>query len=327
MTKKRLFSVTIIALLLSLMISSCEKTETTDPTKVTASFTTDKESGDSPLSIKFTNTSNNATTYLWNFGDGTATSTEKDPTHTFTNTSTTSVASITVTLTSTGEDNTIANTTKVITVNKSGNITNGLSTAEFNNALTYGTMTDQDGNVYKTITIGTQTWMAENLRTTKYRDGTAIHNVTDNTAWVALTTGAYCTYNNTTDTVVIATYGRLYNWYAATDAHNIAPTGWHLPTDAEWTTLTTYLGGESVAGGKMKETGTSHWITPNAGATNESGFTTLPSGGRFSIFSNVGFNSYFWSNTRSRYLYSNLANVDCADVNKSNGFTLRLIKD
>jgi uncharacterized protein (TIGR02145 family) len=224
--------------------------------------------------------------------------------------------------------------------NSPSNPYNGKTTAVFNTGLTYGTMTDQDGNIYKTITIGTQTWMAENLRTTKYRDSTEIPNVTDNTAWEALTTGAYCNYNNTTSADTIATYGRLYNWYAATDSRNIAPAGWHVPTDAEWTTLTTYLGGESVAGGKMKETGITHWISPNTGATNESGFSALPSGTRnwyddFDFFIYLGVSTNFWSTTAymAPYSYSCFLVYCVADAycysfdNKLYGYAVRLIKD
>ena len=136
-------------------------------------------------------------------------------------------------------------------------------------------LTDIDGNDYKTVTIGTQVWMVENLKTTKYNDGTAIPNITDNTSWAALTTGAYCDNINTPS--ISTTYGRLYNWYAVDNnagtkvasngGKNVCPTGWHVPSDAEWTTLTTYLGGESVAGGKLKETGTTHWQSPNTGVS------------------------------------------------------------
>ena len=222
---------------------------------------------------------------------------------------------------------------------KSDNPTNGKTTAVFNPNVSYGTITDQDGNIYKTVTIGTQTWMAENLRTTKYRDGSAIPNITDNTDWTNLTTGAYCNYNNTKRADTIATYGRLYNWYAATDSRNIAPTGWHIPTDAEWTTLTTYLGGPGVAGGKMKETGTTHWTSPNNGATNESGLTCLPSSSRCNsvgTFEYLGYYGYYWSSTQSQYdvgsaqerglAYSDagclvgITYVTC-------GFAVRLVKD
>ena len=221
------------------------------------------------------------------------------------------------------------------------NPTNGKTTAVFNPDLTYGTMTDQDGNVYKTITIGTQTWMAENLRTTKYRDGTAIPNVTDNTAWTNLTAGAYCNFNNTTSADTIATYGRLYNWYAATDSRNIAPTGWHLPTETEWRTLIYYLGGFSVAGGKMKETGTTHWNTPNTGATNESGFSALPTGFRDYLgttpigkFLSMGYVTSYWSSTPidpnfyllPMLLYSDVT-FDQSSFYNTDGLAVRLVKD
>lgn len=219
-----------------------------------------------------------------------------------------------------------------------GNPTNGITTAVFNPGLKYGTMIDQDGNEYKTVTIGTQTWMAENLRTTKYRDGSAIPNVTDNTAWTNLTTGAYCNYNSTTNTDTIATYGRLYNWYAATNNRNIAPEGWHLPTETEWRTLIDYLG-NNVAGGKMKETGTTHWLSPNTGATNESGFTALPSGvrsdfrelGKFFAMGNLG---YYWSSTPidTKYYLLPLVSHEDAMVGQTgfyntNGLAVRLVKE
>lgn len=107
--------------------------------------------------------------------------------------------------------------------------------------LTYSTVTDIEGNVYHTITIGSQTWMAENLRVTKYRNGEAIQNETDNTKWKALKTGAYCNYNNNTEPNSNAKFGRLYNFFAVTDKRNLAPTGWHIATVAEWKTLENYL--------------------------------------------------------------------------------------
>ncbi|TRZ53760.1 hypothetical protein D4S03_01290 [bacterium] len=110
---------------------------------------------------------------------------------------------------------------------------NGKTTAIFNPGKTYGSLTDQDGNIYRTITIGSQTWMAENLRTTTYRNSDAIPLVTDSTAWKNLSTGAYCNYQNTNNIDTIATYGRLYNWAAVTDNHKIAPFGWHVPTHDE----------------------------------------------------------------------------------------------
>jgi len=216
----------------------------------------------------------------------------------------------------------------------SNNPTNGKTTAVFNSAVTYGTMTDQDGNVYKTVTIGTQTWMAENLRTTKYNDGTAVSNAT--TEWASLTTGAYCNYNNTTDIDTIATYGRLYNWYAV-NTSKLAPRGWHVPSDAEWSTLTYYLGGESVAGDKLKETGATHWIRPHTGVTNETGFTALPGGYR--LFSNgaylyIGEVGNWWSSTESstsnawmRYVEKTSGDVVSLRFVKEFGFSVRCVKD
>jgi len=166
-------------------------------------------------------------------------------------------------------------------------------------------ITDIDGNVYDIVKIGTQVWMKQNLNVTHYRNGEAIPNVTDDGAWVGLTTGAYCNYNN--DANNATTYGRLYNWYTVADARNFCPTGWHVPSDVEWTTLTTYLGGEGIAGGKLKEIGTNHWNSPNTGATNESGFSALPGGSRISsngTFGNVGFYVSWWASTEYTSAYS-----------------------
>ena len=148
-----------------------------------------------------------------------------------------------------------------------------------------GTVTNIDGNVYKTVKIGKQWWMAENLKTTRYRNGEEIINITDPIQWGALVIGAYCWYNN--DISNKGPYGALYNWNAVMDDRNLAPVGWHIPTDEEWTTLSTTLGGESVAGGKLKEAGFSHWNAPNTGATNESGFTVLPNGYCYGPFFNL----------------------------------------
>jgi uncharacterized protein (TIGR02145 family) len=191
------------------------------------------------------------------------------------------------------------------------------------------TVTDIDGNLYNTVTIGTQTWMVENLKTTHYRDGSLIANVTDNTAWTALSTGAWCDYSNSSANGI--KYGHLYNWYAASDSHSIAPVGWHVPTDAEWTTLTTYLGGESVAGGKLKETGTLNWTSPNTGATNETDFSALPGG-----ISNtdLGIGGYWWSSSQanatmawSRYVHYYYSKVYTSFYSKSNRLSVRCLRD
>jgi uncharacterized protein (TIGR02145 family) len=163
--------------------------------------------------------------------------------------------------------------------------------------LTYGSVTDQNGNTYATIVIGTQEWMAENLRTTTYANGDPIPNVTDGSQWIGLSTGAWAHYQN--NAIYENPYGKLYNWYAVADPRNVCPTGWHVPTDAEWTVLSDYLGGEDVAGGKMKSTGTQYWNLPNTGATNESGFSGLPGGYRDyqdnGAFYNLSFSGFWWA--------------------------------
>jgi uncharacterized protein (TIGR02145 family) len=162
---------------------------------------------------------------------------------------------------------------------------------------------DIEGNIYNTVTIGTQTWMAENLKTTRYKNGTTIPLVTDNTAWAGLTSPGYCWYNND-EAANKATYGALYNWYTV-NTGNLCPTGWHVPSDAEWTTLTAYLGGKNVAGGKLKETGTAHWASPNTGATNETSFTALPGGARYYLGSYFNFGSYgyWWSSNEPSFWF------------------------
>jgi uncharacterized protein (TIGR02145 family) len=172
---------------------------------------------------------------------------------------------------------------------------------------------DYDGNAYPTFTIGTQTWMGENLRVTHYRNGEAIPNVTNNAAWAALATGAYCWYDNYQPTNI--KYGGLYNWYSVNDARGLCPQEWHVPTHAEWTTLTTYLGGTLVAGGKMKSV-SALWTSPNPDATNNSGFSGLPGGyrGNDGSFINIGNNGYWWSSTE----YSSL-NAWLRGLNYYNG--------
>ena len=197
---------------------------------------------------------------------------------------------------------------------------------------------DIDGNIYQTIQIGNQEWMAENLKVTRYRNGDDIEYVTDNNQWSNLSTGAYCYYSNSSSNGDI--YGALYNWYAVEedDTRGLAPEGWRVPTDAEWQTLVDYLGGSSVAGGKMKETGTAHWNSPNTGATNESGFTALPGGyrnfynGSFDYLGNYG---YFWSATEysAYYAWSRILVYDSTEVYrnyydyKQYGYSVRCIRD
>jgi len=147
------------------------------------------------------------------------------------------------------------------------------------------------------VKIGDQQWMSKNLDVAFYRNGDPIPQVTDPTTWAGLSTGAWCYYNN--DSTQGTTYGKLYNWYAVNDPRGLAPQGWHVPSDAEWTTLTSTLGGKSVAGGKMKVAGTTRWHTPNEGADNSSGFAGLAGGDRYYVgtFEDVGYGGGWWSST------------------------------
>jgi uncharacterized protein (TIGR02145 family) len=203
-----------------------------------------------------------------------------------------------------------------------------------------GTVKDIDGNTYKTVKIGDQLWMAENLKTTKYKDGTPIPNETDDSYWSSLSTGVYCWYNNDYSTYG-SVYGALYNWFSV-ETGNLCPTGWHVPTDAEWTILTDFLGGDSVAGGKLKSTGTIEaasglWHKPNTGATNSSGFTALPGGYRGDYngnFSDVGSYGNWWSSTAYstthawyRVLYYYDSDVYRSNDGKKDGFSVRCVRD
>jgi uncharacterized protein (TIGR02145 family) len=212
---------------------------------------------------------------------------------------------------------------------------------DFNPNLTYGSVADVDGNSYKTIQIGTQTWMAENLKVTRYRNGDPIPNVTSYLVWESLAMGAYCDYNNMSSNSTI--YGRLYNWYAVDDPRFLCPSGWHVPTDAEWHQLALFLDPTAIyyqyeseiAGGKLKEIGTIHWSSPNVGATNESGFTALPggSGHGAGTFSALNTHGGWWAAT----LYSGVpltrgmsyasSRVNRGTVYKWDGFSVRCLKD
>jgi uncharacterized protein (TIGR02145 family) len=159
------------------------------------------------------------------------------------------------------------------------------------------TVTDIDGNVYTSVHIGTQIWLGQNLNVAHYNNGDSIPNITDDIVWGNLTTGAYCDYNNIPANSAI--YGKLYNHYTISDPRYLCPTGWHVSSDDEWVTLVAYLGGDSIAGGKLKETGTTHWLNMNFGASNESGFTALPGGERADdgTFLNLGVAGIWWDST------------------------------
>lgn len=201
-----------------------------------------------------------------------------------------------------------------------------------------GTVNDIDGNVYNTVTIGNQVWMKENLKTPRYNNLTTIPYVTDNTTWGSLTAPGYCWYNNNLSNK--DQYGALYNWFTVND--QLCPEGWHVPSDSEWAILNNYLGGLSVAGGKMKSTGTIEggnglWVSPNVGATNESGFTAVPSGLRHcpeGTFDWMGIGTDIWSSTESdddkAYNYSienNKTSISRDNDYKQVGLSIRCIKN
>jgi len=184
------------------------------------------------------------------------------------------------------------------------------------------------------VTICNQIWTTKNLDVATYRNGDPIPQVTDPTQWANLTTGAWCYCNN--DAANGPIYGKLYNWYAVNDLRGLAPLGWHLPSDVEWTLLETCLSGSSVAGGPMKEAGLTHWLSPNAGATNSSGFAGIPGGLRDynGTFGNIGAFGGWWSSTENnasgswgRGLYYGSGDVGRLDNSKSIGFSVRCLRD
>lgn len=190
-------------------------------------------------------------------------------------------------------------------------------------------VTDVDGNSYNTVAIGSQCWMKQNLKTTHYYDGTEIPHVPSNTAWASLSSPAYCWYNNDPDTYKNP-YGALYNFYAV-NTGKLCPAGWHVPSNAEWGTLISYLGGSAIAGGKMKETGTNHWQSPNEGATNESNFLGLPGGHNNYItrlYQSLGADGFWWSRNSSSFnLNYNSAGIPSYSQSNLYGFSVRCLKD
>lgn len=189
---------------------------------------------------------------------------------------------------------------------------------------------DNEDLAINAVRIGKQIWQKKDLATSYYRNGDKIPEVKDPSKWASLTTGAWCYYNND------PANGKLYNWYAVHDSRGLAPKGWHIPTDDEWTTLTNYLGGFEVAGGKLKETGTSHWNDPNADAINSTGFTALPGGTRYYLgnYFDAGGYGYWWSSTEAsdgaafyRYLTYFYGAISGGSDYKTNGFSVRCIKN
>lgn len=209
------------------------------------------------------------------------------------------------------------------------------------------TVTDYDGNIYPTVQIGDQIWMAENLKTTHYADGSVIQLVESSTDWENLTATekAYCFYENNTE--YGNKYGALYTWSAAmngtsssnlnpSNIQGVCPDGWHLPSDSEWTEMTEYLGGSEVAGGKLKESGTENWNYPNTGATEIIGFNALPSGDRNTsgTFYYLGEECLFWTSTANenddawhRGLNYNSSEIVRYNPRRKNGYSVRCVKN
>jgi uncharacterized protein (TIGR02145 family) len=208
-----------------------------------------------------------------------------------------------------------------------------------------GTVTDIDGNLYYTVKIGDQWWMLENLKVAHYRNGDPIPHVTDAGEWEGLSIGAYCEYDN--DPTNVGTYGRLYNWHAVSDSRNIAPEGWHVPTDSEWKQLEMFLGMSQAGadgtgwrgtdeGDKLKEAGTTLWNPLDAGATNESGFSGLPGGycDYSGYFYGIGDYALFWCSTQFdiefawyRGLSYGFSWIDRSLNEKTYGFSVRCVRD
>jgi uncharacterized protein (TIGR02145 family) len=204
----------------------------------------------------------------------------------------------------------------------------------FNPNLTYQWVSDIDGNIYKTIQIADQTWMAENLKTTKYNDGINIIQEVSLVRWATMQQPFYCWYDNDLN-LYKSTYGALYNGYCVSTG-KLCPTGWSVPTEADWQTLITNLGGSSVAGGKLKETGTSHWLSPNTGATNQSGFTALPGGFRYILFTEANYimmwnSGYFWSSDVTKGMKIDYewgsCGISSGTIEINSGLSVRCIKN
>jgi len=218
---------------------------------------------------------------------------------------------------------------------KGGNVIGKYNIEDIDSIIFYEptTITDYDNNVYRIVTIGTQRWMAENLRTTKYNDGTSIPNIKEDVNWASLNTPGYCWYNN--DSITYSNlYGALYNWHTV-NTKKLCPTGWHVPTDIEWTTLTTFLDGLAIAGGKLKEVGITHWQSPNTGATDSVNFKALPGGLRANsaTFEGLGIFTFWWSSISYgadawfRNVYYNNTAIGRDNYDKQFGFYVRCLSD
>lgn len=294
---------------LFLLVSGCKKKN--DTFKPAAEFTGSPIGGIAPLTVSFSDqSSNNPTTWNWDFGDGT-TSNEQNPSKTYTEAG---IYTVEMTAKNSGGQDTQVKTDYIVVVE-------GDSFTD-----------DRDGTVYKYVTIGEQVWMAENLKYLPEVVGPGTNSITD--------PHYYIYYYDGTDVAAVkateyySTYGVLYNWPAAIEA---CPAGWHLPDDEEWTALTNFLNEEVNAAGKLKEADTAHWQAPNTGATNETGFTALPGGyydNQGNFFYNIGKTGYWWTTDeytthfgRHRFMTYNESYVNRSFTNKGHGFSVRCVRD
>lgn len=204
----------------------------------------------------------------------------------------------------------------------------------FNLSIDYDSVTDIDGNTYKTVVIGNQTWMAENLKTTHYSNGDQIPNIINNSEWVYSNYGAYCWMEN--DEKYKKIYGAIYNYYAVVDRRNVCPSGWRVPSKNDWVSLEYNAGDNELTGGYLKEEGYDHWYKPNLRADNRTGFTALPAGGRGvdGNFSAIGQDCYWWSTTGvstsiayARHLNYNMSSFQSGQGGKLLGFSVRCVKN
>ncbi|MDD3686248.1 MAG: PKD domain-containing protein [Bacteroidales bacterium] len=293
---------------------------TVDGTPPVADFSFTPQTGEAPLEVQFIDESTGEIDdWFWDFGDGN-TSTMQNPVHTF-------VDGGTYTLS--------------LTVSNQYGYTQHITYIEVleNSCPPY--VSDIDGNQYETIQIGTQCWMKENLKTTRYSNGVSIDFPgSNNDLWNANTTGAYAWYENNISWK--NSYGALYNWYATVNNNNLCPDGWHVPTNSEFSVLVSFLGGEAIAGGKMKSTDTEpdphpRWDSPNNAATNESGFTGYPGGNRAAnsdTYGGLGTSGKWWSSTsynetgaKSRFMHNTAGMIEENVNDKIIGYSVRCVKD